>query len=120
MRASLLIVGLAIFVAASSAERPSDERQILALEEAWGRALVKEDRAALEGIVDADFTFIEPDGSLLDRAAYLADRGNNPGETHSFEASEMQVKVIGETALVTGLSTIDESVAGKRYKYKLR
>ena len=41
------------------------------------------------------------------RAAYLADRANNPAEIHSFEASEMLVRVFGDTALVTGLSTID-------------
>jgi hypothetical protein len=49
------------------AEAPvTDERQILALEQAWVRAL--------ERIVASDFTFIEPDGSLLTRDAYLTAR----------------------------------------------
>jgi hypothetical protein len=57
------------------AEAPvTDERQILALKQAWVRALETEDRAALERIVASDFTFIEPDGSLLTRDAYLTAR----------------------------------------------
>ena len=75
MHASLVLVGLTIGVAVAAAEPPpSDERQILALEEAWGRALENEDRSALERILAAYFTFIEPDGSVVDRSAYLADR----------------------------------------------
>jgi ketosteroid isomerase-like protein len=121
MRASLLLVSLTIAVAVAAAEPPpSDERQILALEEAWGRALEKEDRSTLERIVAADFTFIEPDGSIVDRSAYLADREHNPAQIHSFEISEMQVKILGDSALVSGLSTVDESIAGRRYNYQLR
>ena len=118
---SFLLFAVCISGLASATEAPnSDERQILALEEAWVRALEAEDHAALDRIVASDFTFIEPDGSLLNREAYLADRGSNPAEIRSFEISEMVVRVLGDTALVTGLSTIDESLAGKRYKYKLR
>jgi hypothetical protein len=55
------------------AEAPvTDERQILALEQAWVRAL--------ERIVASDFTFIELDGSLLTRDAYLTARANNPAK----------------------------------------
>jgi len=121
MRTSLLGLTVCVSALACAAEPPlNDERQILALEEAWVSALETENRAALERIVAPDFTFIDPDGALLDRAAYLADRANNPAEIHSFEASEMLVRVFGDTALVAGLSTIDESLAGKRYKYQLR
>ncbi len=121
MRTLFIISILCGSVAALSVQPPlNDESQILDLEQQWTRALENEDRAALEAIVAPDFTFIEPDGSLSNRAAYLADRGNNPAEIHSFEVTGMQVKVFGESAVVTGLSTIDESLAGKRYRYQLR
>jgi ketosteroid isomerase-like protein len=121
MRALLLGLAACVCAIASAAESPvTDQRQILALEEAWGSALESEDHAALDRIIASDFTFIEPDGTLLKRAAYLADRSNNPAEIHSFKISEMLVRVFGSTALVSGLSTIDESLAGKRYKYQLR
>lgn len=119
-----LVLGLTICILAAralAAEAPgADERQILALEQEWGRALETKDRATLDRIVASDFTFIEPDGSVLHRDAYLTDRVDGPAETHSFEVSEMAVRIFGDAAMVAGLSTIDESLAGKRYKYKLR
>jgi hypothetical protein len=98
----------------------ADERQILALEQEWGRALETRDRATLDRIVASGFTFIEPDGSVLHRDGYLADRAGGPAELHSIEGSEIAVRIFGDAAMVTGLSTIDESLGGKRYKYKLR
>jgi ketosteroid isomerase-like protein len=98
----------------------TDERQILVLEEAWARAVEMHDRAALERIVASDFTFIAPDGRVMTRAVYLADRASGSADIHSFELSEMLVRVMGSTALVSGLSTIDENIAGKRYQYQLR
>jgi len=32
----------------------------------------------------------------------------------------MQVKILGECALVSGLPSVDESIAGQRYRYRLR
>jgi len=98
----------------------TDERQILVLEEAWARAVEMHDRAALERIVASDFTFIAPDGRVMTRAAYLAEQASGPADIHSFELSEMLVRVLGSTALVSGLSTIDESIAGKRCQYQVR
>ena len=121
MRALFLGVTASMSALCLAAQTPlPDERQILALEQAWVRALETEDQAALNRIVAFDFTFIEPDGSLLTRDVYLKDRGNNPAEIHSFKLSEVVVRMVGDTALVTGLSTIDESLTGKRYMYKLR
>lgn len=98
----------------------ADEKTILALEDAWGRALQEKDRSALERIVAPDFTFIEPDGSVRDREGYLRDRSSDPVEIAAFEGSDVRVKVFGETALVTGVSTIDETRGGKRYRFSLR
>ena len=98
----------------------ADEKRILALEDAWGRALKEKDRRTLERIVAPGFTFIEPDGSVRDRESYLQDRSNDPVEIASFEGSDLRVKVFGETALVTGVSTIDETREGKRYRFSLR
>lgn len=121
MRAFLLVFAACVCAIASAAESPLiDQHQILALEDEWISALEAEDRIALDRIIAADFTFIEPNGTLLNRAAYLQDRANNAAEIHSFKGSEMLVRVFGNTALVSGLSTIDESLAGKRYKYQLR
>lgn len=98
----------------------TDAKSILALEDAWGRALQEKDRPTLDRIVAPDFTFIEPDGSVRDRESYLENRSTDPVEIASFVGSELSVRVFGDTALVTGVSTIDETRGGKRYRFSLR
>ena len=116
---SILIVSglLSGDLAASSV---SDEQQILQREDDWAHALESKDRAAFDRILTPDFTFIEPDGSVLEREAYLADRSKGPMQVNSFEAIGLRVRVYGNSALVTGLSRIDETGHGKRYRYQLR
>jgi ketosteroid isomerase-like protein len=115
--ASFLLAGIVI---CANAEQSSDESQILQLEEDWVQALKAEDREGLNRILAPDFTFIEGDGSVLSRDAYLADRGKNPYDITSFEASDMKVRVFGNAALVTGLSRVEEHGFGKNYRYALR
>ena len=113
---------LTVFLAASvyPAERLSDEEQILKLEDDWVRALEKQDREGLNKILAREFTFIEPDGSLINRNDYLADRSSNASEIDSFEIADLKVRVFGDSALVTGVAKITERRLGNRYRYSLR
>ena len=113
---------LIVFLAASvyPAERLSDEEQILKLEDDWVRALEKQDREGLNKILAREFTFIEPDGSLINRDDYLADRSSNASDTESFEIADVKVRVFGDSALVTGISKITERRQGNRYRFSLR
>jgi ketosteroid isomerase-like protein len=123
MRIALLgaLLAISFVVGSSSTAQPlTDEQQILQLEQEWSRALKKEDRGALDRILHPDFTFIEPDGSVLSRKAYLADRSNNPAIIDSFEGTKMKVVLFGTTALVTGLSKCSEHRQGKSYRFQLR
>ena len=105
---------------ASRAEPLSDEKQILKLEDDWVQALVSHDRDVLDRIVAPSFTFIEPDGTLKNRAEYLANRSSNEAESESFQNDQLKVKVFGNFALASGLATIIEQRDGKRYRFSLR
>jgi ketosteroid isomerase-like protein len=102
------------------AEPLPDEKQILKLEDDWVRALVTHDRDVLDRIVAPGFTFIEPDGTVKNRAEYLADRSSNEAETESFKNNQLKVEVFGNSALASGLATIVERRDGKRYRFSLR
>jgi hypothetical protein len=84
------------------------------------RALEKQDREGLNKILAREFTFIEPDGSLINRDDYLADRSSNASDTESFEIADVKVRVFGDSALVTGISKITERRQGNRYRFSLR
>jgi ketosteroid isomerase-like protein len=119
----ILCLSIAVLLAASTnaAEAPSDEEQILKLEDDWVQALVTHDRDVLDRIVAPGFTFIEPDGTLKNRAEYLANRSSNEAyETESFQNDQLKVKVFGDFALASGLATIVERRDGKRYRFSLR
>jgi hypothetical protein len=118
------IVGLIVFMfvaATGYAQQPlSDEKQILKLEDDWARALKTKDRQLLNEIVGRNFTFIEPDGTVKDRDAYLADRSSDIADLESFELGDLKVSVFENCALVSGISKITERRQGKRYRFSLR
>jgi ketosteroid isomerase-like protein len=64
---------------------------------------------------------MEPDGTLKNRAEYLANRSSTEAyETESFQNDQFKVKVFGNFALASGLATITERRDGKRYGFSLR
>jgi ketosteroid isomerase-like protein len=115
----LFFIGL-LAASADAEEQPSDETQILKLEDDWVRALEKQDRETLNNILAREFTFIEPDGSLVNRDDYLKDRSSNASAIDSLELADVEVRVFGDSALVTGISKITERRLGSRYRFSLR
>jgi len=118
----IVCLSLAVLLAASAnaAEPPSDEEQILKLEDDWVRALEKHDREGLSKILAPEFTFIEPDGTIKNWEKYLADRSSHEAETESFQNDELNVQVFGNSALASGLAKITERRHGMRYRLTLR
>jgi ketosteroid isomerase-like protein len=118
------ILGLFIIVllaaSANAAQAPSDEEQISKLENDWVRALEKRDREGLNKVLAQEFTFIEPDGSIVNRDDYLSDRSSTASVIDSFEIADVKVRVFGDSALVTGIAQISERRQGKRYRFSLR
>ena len=113
-------IGMLMTAPVFGAEPLSNEKQMLKLEDDWVRALVTHDRDVSDKIVAPGFTFIEPDGTVKNRAEYLADRSGNEAETESFQNDQLKVEVFGNSALASGLATIIERRDGKRYRFSLR
>ena len=101
---TLLLAPLAAAVRAS-ADPALDRERLWKAENTWVRALESGDPALLEGLIDAEFTFIGPDGELEERAAYLAGYRALPARGVAVEKitlDEVKMRVLGETAIVTG------------------
>jgi hypothetical protein len=110
-----------LIMASGYAQEPlSDEKQILKLEDDWVRALETKDRKVLDKIVARDFTFIEPDGTVKNRAEYLADRSSEVADIESFENVDLKVEVHGTSAVASGVAKITERRKGNRYRFSLR
>lgn len=97
----------------------NDAGQLLYMEMAWADAVRRKDAAWMERHYDDEFTFVSPDGALNDKRADIEDMKNVSFD--SMEASDMDVRVSGDTAVVTGVSAIkgkykNQDISG-RYRF---
>ena len=120
MKVTRLITIAFVLALAARADDRSDEKQILKLEDDWVRAMETKDRQLLDKIVAPSFTFIEPDGTVKNRAEYLTARSGESYQTETFENTDLKVQLLGNFAIVSGLANITERRHGKRYRFRAR
>jgi ketosteroid isomerase-like protein len=91
--------------AAPQSNRPTTEEQLAKVEQDWADSYVKRDPLFAQGITTADFTFVDPDGLLMNKADYLK---SITGETivSAFNLEQLKVRVHGDAAVVTGVAII--------------
>jgi len=98
----------------------SIKKLLLKVERDWATALEKRDGKAIAALLANDFISVEPDGSLLNKEQYLEARVKDQ-ELESSTLEQMQVRVYGPTATVTGLQTNQRKRKGEkvteRYRY---
>jgi uncharacterized protein (TIGR02246 family) len=82
-----------------------DERELTQLVKHLYEAVVKADVAVLERVLHEDYVHHRPRGTVENRAQYLENRKARRVHFESLVADEIQVRVYGDTALVTGRST---------------
>ena len=81
------------------------EQELMKLEQAVLDAGLKKDRAALERFYPDDYAYIHSNGALMARAQEIADTISSDRKWTSDIMSEMNVRVFGDAAIVTGLET---------------
>ena len=117
---SLLITGaLCLSALAASADKPASSRDLERLNQAehtWQRALETGDVKLLESFVDDACTFIGPDGQFEEREAYLAGYRQLPSlgvQVKKVDMDQVKMRVLGDTAVVTGHVLARLSVQGQ-------
>src|SRR5262249_11325501 len=86
-------------------DRARDERELTQLVKDLNEAVVKADIAALERVLHQDYVHHRPRGTVEDRTQYLENRKARRVDFQSLVADEINIRVYGDTALVTGRST---------------
>ncbi len=102
----LFLAGFAALAQPQATTKPvqSAEQEILALEHAWGEALVNRDPAAMDRIVAYEMIGTDPGGHLWDKAAYVESVKSGAFRIESFELAGVNVHVYGDAAVATGRS----------------
>ena len=110
----LALLGLGLGGLAFGQDTQSQE-EIRKLEEERNRAILAGDFATLERMTSDDYTFITLRGEMRTKAEIV--QGFKSGTFHyqSREISDLNVRVYGDTAVVTGRSTQKGLENGKDY-----
>ena len=81
------------------------EQELIKLEKDRAQAAVRADTAFLDQNTADDYTFITPRGVLTTKAQMLAAFKSGETKLQSYDLDDLQVRVYGDTAVVTGRST---------------
>jgi hypothetical protein len=117
--AALRLLGiLALLVALRSplaAQTPSDEKEILRLEDNWCVALKTQDATLLNEILADDYVEVTSSGSIESRSAVMAALKDPRGSTTSCGNSGIKVRIYGNAAVATGV--MDQAVTSNGVPY---
>jgi hypothetical protein len=89
--------------------------KIRALEEERNQAIVHGDAATLDRMTSDDYTFITLRGELRTKAQIVKDFGSGAAKYQSREISDLNIRVYGNSAIVTGRATQKGMENGKDY-----
>jgi len=100
MRFAFLLCGLlSLATGLASAQYAS---RVIAMENAWNRAELHNDAAAVELILSDDFVMTVAEGDLYNKAQIVASVRDKSYKPDMLESSDMAVRPHGNTVIVTG------------------
>ena len=97
------------------------ERAVLAAMEQYKQAILDRDTAELAGIWTENYTFINPQGSIVTRAQRLENIGSGSTDVQIIDDErEITVRLFGDAAIVQNLSTLHGTFSGQPTDTDLR
>ena len=91
------------------------EEELLKLEDEFARAVAGNDVDALDGLLANDWIIVEPDGSIIDKARFLGVIRSGALSHESMESTDLRVRLYGNTAVVTALTTTKGKFMGQDF-----
>jgi ketosteroid isomerase-like protein len=111
----ILVCSALLFVEGQDTSDSAGRSNILALEHAWDQALEQGDVKVLTAIFDDSLIYVDDDGKLLTKAEYMARVKANAAHMEQIVAEEMNVQMVGGTAIVVGTYRVKGVENGKPY-----
>jgi ketosteroid isomerase-like protein len=91
------------------------QTRILALENAWNQAEEHKDVNALDSLLDATLVYVDYDGSMMDKAQFMASVKLPSLHPEQIVNESMTAHVYGDSAVVTGVYREKGEKNGKPY-----
>jgi len=115
-RLVLLLVLLPVLLIPALAVSP-DESKLIALENAWNQAQLHHDAKALDALVGERFIYTDIDGSVMNKAAFLADAKDTSYKATLVANEDVRVDLYAGAAIVTGTYHTRGTDKGKPFEH---
>lgn len=122
MKPGLFILLLLLLSPLPSSEKAknnaeADQEKLIALENAWNQAQLHRDAKAVEQLLPDTFVYTDYDGTLMNKAAFLADVRDQNYHATSIVNDNMQVFPYQNMAIVIGTYRAKGSYKGKAFDH---
>src|SRR5437667_2779237 len=91
------------------------EHELLKLEDEFARAVASNDADALERLLADDWIIVNADGNIIDKARFLGVIRAGALSHESVESTDLRVRLYGNTAVVTALTTTKGKFMGQDF-----
>jgi ketosteroid isomerase-like protein len=91
------------------------QEELLKLENDFARAVTNNDADAVDGFLSDDWIIVDPDGSIIDKARFLGVIKSGALSHEMMESADLRVRLYGNTAVVTGLTTTKGKFMGQDF-----
>jgi ketosteroid isomerase-like protein len=98
-----------------TSDQEAEQTRILALENAWNLAEEHKDAQALNGLLADSLVYIDYDGTLMDKAQFMASVKAPSLHPEQIVNETMKAQVYGDSAVVTGVYREKGVEKGKSY-----
>ena len=96
------------------------EEEILQLETDFGKAMISNDIDSIGRFLANDWIIIDPDGHIVEKSRFLAVIMSGALHHKAMESEDIRVRVFGDTATVTALTTSKTIYQGHEFTTRER
>ncbi len=96
------------------------QEDVLRREQELAQAMVKNDAEAVGRLLTDDWIIVDPDGGIIERARFLAVIQSGALTHEMMESDDMRVRIYGNTAIVTALTTTNGRFNGHAFSTQER
>jgi ketosteroid isomerase-like protein/quercetin dioxygenase-like cupin family protein len=115
MLRTLLVVTLLSVASVCPADDAATVAALKQQADAWDKAIVRKDRAAIEANMSPDFRNIDGFGNVADKAAFLEGIVAPRLEIDPYDVLDLDVRLYGDTALLAGRTRMTGRYDGKPF-----
>lgn len=98
----------------------SETEKFIALERAWGEALIRADIPSLDRILADEYAFTGPTGTIYTKGPHLQDVTSGTFKVLANDVSNVSVRIYDTTAVVTGVKKVAANYKSHEINGKFR